>query len=74
MHRADAATVSFTEIAVSSRGAVMRYHAGAPCQRCECSFLALNHRFSVPHLGRRHSVARIRFLRKTPRELVSGAT
>jgi hypothetical protein len=52
MHRADAATVSFTEIAVSSRGAVMRYHAGAPCQRSECSFLVLNHRISIPHSSR----------------------
>lgn len=32
MHRADAATVSYTEVAVSSREASMRYHAGAPCQ------------------------------------------
>jgi len=48
MHRADAATVSFTEIIVSSRGAVMRYHAGAPCQHCEFSFLVLNHRINVP--------------------------
>ena len=31
MHRADATTVSFTEVAVSSRQIVMRYHAGAPC-------------------------------------------
>src|SRR5205823_1452898 len=32
MHRADAATVSYTEVAVSSRHATMRYHAGAPCK------------------------------------------
>jgi hypothetical protein len=32
MHRADAATVSYTEVTVSSRQATMRYHAGAPCQ------------------------------------------
>jgi hypothetical protein len=32
MHRADAATVSYTEVTVSSREAVMRYHASAPCQ------------------------------------------
>jgi hypothetical protein len=31
MHRSDAATVSYTEIAVSSRTATMRYHAGTPC-------------------------------------------
>ena len=33
MHRSDAATVSYTEISVSSRTATMRYHAGAPCKR-----------------------------------------
>ncbi len=32
MHRADAATVSYTEVTVSSRQAVIRYHAGTPCQ------------------------------------------
>jgi hypothetical protein len=32
MHRADAATVSYTEVTVSSRQTTMRYHAGAPCQ------------------------------------------
>jgi hypothetical protein len=32
MHRADAATVSYTEISVSSRASRMSYHAGAPCQ------------------------------------------
>jgi hypothetical protein len=31
MHRPDAATVSYTEITVSSRTATMRYHAGSPC-------------------------------------------
>jgi hypothetical protein len=33
MHRADAATVSFTEVTVRSRLATMQYHAGPPCQR-----------------------------------------
>jgi len=33
MHRADAVTVSYTEISVSPREALMRYHAGAPCQK-----------------------------------------
>jgi hypothetical protein len=37
MHRADAATVSYTEISISPRGDVMRYHAGAPCQNLGCS-------------------------------------
>lgn len=32
MHRSDAATVSYTEITVSSRTATMRYHAGTPCR------------------------------------------
>ena len=32
MHRADAATVSYTGVTVSSRHATMRYHAVAPCQ------------------------------------------
>src|SRR5882724_10376644 len=32
MHRADAATVSYTDVAVSSREAVMRHHAGPPCK------------------------------------------
>ena len=32
MHRADAATVSYTEVTVSAQRARMRYHAGAPCQ------------------------------------------
>lgn len=31
MHRSDAATVSYTEITVSSRTATIRYHAGSPC-------------------------------------------
>jgi hypothetical protein len=32
MHRGDAATVSYTEVAVSSRQAVMRYRAKSPCE------------------------------------------
>jgi len=35
MHRADAATVSYTAVAVSSHHTTMRYHAGAPCQNCK---------------------------------------
>jgi hypothetical protein len=31
MHRSDAATVSYTEIAVARRTATMRYYAGSPC-------------------------------------------
>jgi hypothetical protein len=31
MHRADAATVSYTEVNVSTRRAKMRYHGGPPC-------------------------------------------
>ena len=37
MHRADAATVSYTEIAVSEQSAVFCYHAGAPCDQSACS-------------------------------------
>ncbi len=37
MHRKDAATVSYTEISVSTRGAALHYHAGAPCQSSRCS-------------------------------------
>jgi len=37
MHRADAATVSYTEVTVSSRRAAMCYHAGVPCQSSICS-------------------------------------
>lgn len=32
MHRADAATVSYTEVTVSSQQAMLHYHSGAPCQ------------------------------------------
>lgn len=32
MHRADAATVSYTEVNISSRSVQMRYFDGAPCQ------------------------------------------
>ncbi len=46
MHRADAATVSYTEISVSSPVAAMRYHAGAPCQDSECSCLVFDRRIS----------------------------
>lgn len=34
MHRVDAATVSYTEVAVSPRRAVMRHHGGPPCNCC----------------------------------------
>jgi hypothetical protein len=42
MHRADAATVSYTEVTVSSRLATMRHHAGAPCQSSPSSVHLLN--------------------------------
>jgi hypothetical protein len=35
MHREDAVTVSYTEIVVSSRGAVMRHKSGSPCDTRE---------------------------------------
>jgi hypothetical protein len=43
MHREDAATVSYTEIIVSSEKTVIRYRAGAPCD---------NARFKTQRLGR----------------------
>ncbi len=54
MHRADAATVSYTEISVSPREAVMRYHAGAPCQNLEGSFIVFDRRISQ-EVDQRHS-------------------
>jgi hypothetical protein len=36
MHRADAATVSYTEVVVTPRMATMRYHAAAPCELARC--------------------------------------
>lgn len=46
MHRADAATVSYTEVAVSQHAARMRYHASAPCSDSGISF----HHFQIQHL------------------------
>lgn len=36
MHRDDAATVSYTEVIVSSREAKMHYHSGPPCEQSKC--------------------------------------
>jgi hypothetical protein len=46
MHRAEAATVSYTEVTVASRHATMRYHAGTPCQSstCSCHVLRVSHK------------------------------
>lgn len=41
MHRADAATVSYTEISVSLSKSVMRHHAGAPCRQFTCQLCSL---------------------------------
>ena len=46
MHRADAITVSYTEISVAPSGAVMRYHAGPPCQDLEHSCPVYDRRIS----------------------------
>lgn len=43
MHRADAATVSYTEVAAATRQARMSYHAGPPC---ECTKPGSRHRIS----------------------------
>jgi hypothetical protein len=48
MHRADAATVSYTEVLVSARRGRMRYQAGAPCERA-----ASRASFSEAEIGRR---------------------
>jgi len=37
MHRADAATVSYTEVSVSAHQSVLRHQIGATCQTCACS-------------------------------------
>ena len=47
MHRADAATVSYTEVTVSSCEAVMRYHANAPCK----TSAPIVHRFRLRQLS-----------------------
>jgi hypothetical protein len=44
MHREDAVTVSYTEVVVSLRRAVMRYHPETPCQNSTGFF----HSFSLP--------------------------
>jgi len=36
MHREEAATVCYTEVAVSAQSVVMRYHSGAPCRNTFC--------------------------------------
>jgi hypothetical protein len=41
MHRADAATVSYTEVIVSARAAKMHYHSGPPCAQAKCFDLNL---------------------------------
>jgi len=49
MHRSNAATVSYTEITVSSRTATMRYHPGFPCERSTNSRKSLAcHAFTLP--------------------------
>src|SRR5262245_1302849 len=41
MHRTDAATVSYSEVSVSSREATVRYHAGPPCRPAKSSVRSL---------------------------------
>ena len=48
MHRSDAATVSYTEINVSSRSATMHYHRRPPCQRSTSSDERLRLRLGQP--------------------------
>src|SRR5258708_5231124 len=57
MHRADAATVSCTEVTVSSQQAAMRYHAGAPCRAFKhyVRHFRLRCRVALRQIGARHS-------------------
>ena len=48
MHRADAATVSYTEIVLASRQATMRYHSGAPCRLLKPYVLQLHVQEPLP--------------------------
>ena len=48
MHRADAATVSYTEVAVSPGAAAVFHCVGAPCQNAVLSVRRLPHRRSLP--------------------------
>ena len=41
MHRNDAVTVSYTEIMVSPKSAIMRYHAGSACEALRKTGLSL---------------------------------
>jgi len=67
MHRADAATVSYAEVAVSSRHATMRYHAGTPCQGSTCSvhLLRLSYLGTV-HQARAHPMRVYRWSKASP--------
>ena len=56
MHRSDAATVSYTEIIVSSLTAKMRYHVGALCKRPINLREAPSLRLSQSHAKRSHEV------------------
>jgi hypothetical protein len=65
MHRADAATVSYTEVTVSSGVALMRYHAGAPCKNCKpsirCINLAIGRAMTTPAI---RNLRRVNFIRR----------
>lgn len=47
MHRDDAATVSYAEVAVAMRKVMMRYHAGAPCQETNQVWSSVFRRFGA---------------------------
>jgi hypothetical protein len=58
MHRADAATVSYTEVVVSSRQAMMRHHAGAPCENTARPLDSIGLSISNPAKMRSHFAGR----------------
>jgi hypothetical protein len=58
MHRADAATVSYTEISVSPRGVAMTHVTGPPCEAAERGekLQVPSSKFQAPSSKRAHSV------------------
>lgn len=69
MHRADAATVSYTEISVSAPVAAMWYHAGAPCHNFERSFLVFGRRISQEAEKKTLVLGSISFFEQSRRDL-----
>jgi hypothetical protein len=59
MHRADAATVSYTEIVVQRPNALLRYQPCSPCQptRPLCSYPGIHSFMAAGHDTDRHAKA-----------------